>query len=43
MSHDYKVRTGRDLYRPRDIAVLLVTLPTAFAFAVFVAYLMTSR
>lgn len=43
MSHDYKVRSGEDLYRPRDIAILALTLPSAFAVAVFVAYLMTSQ
>lgn len=43
MSHDYKVRTGDDLYRPRDIAILALTLPTASALAVFLVFLMTSR
>lgn len=43
MSHDYKVRSGEDLYRPRDIAILALTLPSAAAVAVFLVFLMTSR
>jgi len=40
---DGEQKSLKELYKPRDIAILVVAIPIALAGAIFLAFLMTSR
>lgn len=45
MAHttDGEQKTLKELYKPKDIATLVVVIPIAVSCAIFLAFLMTSR